>query len=58
MQQFTLFFRSLETGCTGSVHVEAKEIAEAHEAFESEYPHTEIMGAFDGHVTPLWWENP
>ena len=58
MKQFTLFFRDLVTGVTGSVHVEANEIAEAHEAFEGEYPNIEIMGAFEGHVTPLWWEQP
>ena len=58
VEQFTLFFRSLDTGCTGFVHVEAKEIAEAHETFENKYPNAEIMGAFAGHVMPLWWEQP
>jgi hypothetical protein len=58
LKDFTLFFRSLDTGITGSVHVEASEIAEAHNAWEEEYPNTEIIGAFEGHVTPLWWEQP
>jgi hypothetical protein len=34
LKDFTLFFRSHDTGITGSVHVEASEIAEAHDAFE------------------------
>ena len=58
LKDFTLFFRSLDTGITVSVHVEASEIAEAHNAWEEEYPNTEIIGAFEGHVTPLWWEQP
>ena len=58
LKAFTLFFRSLDTGVTGSVHVEASEIAEAHNAFEEECPNVEIIGAFEGHVTPLWWEQP
>ncbi len=58
VEQFTLFFRSLDTGCTGSVHVAASEIAEAHDAFENEYPNVELIGVFAGHITPLWWEQP
>jgi hypothetical protein len=58
LKDFTLFFRSLDTGITGSVHVEASWIAEAHDAFEREYPNTELIGAFEGHVMPLWWEEP
>ena len=58
MKNFTIFFRSAADGITGSVHVEASEIAEAHDAFQGEYPNTELIGAFEGHVMPLWWEEP
>jgi hypothetical protein len=58
MKNFTIFFRAATDGLTGYAHVTRDDIENAYEIFLHEYPHTEIIGACDGHVTPLWWEKP
>jgi hypothetical protein len=57
-KKFTIFLRLAADGLTAYTHVEVGEIDEAYEIFLREFPHSDVIGAFDGHVTPLWWERP
>jgi hypothetical protein len=53
---FTLIYRDLTTGLTGWHHVLGEDLGTASEAFEATVGDVELVGAFEGHVTPLWWE--
>jgi hypothetical protein len=55
---FTLIACDLTTGLTGWHHVLGEDLGTASENFEAERDvvDVELIGAFEGHVTPLWWE--
>jgi hypothetical protein len=55
---FTLIYRDLTTNMTGWHHVLGEDLGTASETFEAEADgvDVELIGAFEGHVTPLWWE--
>lgn len=58
MAKFTLIYRDLTTGMTGWHHALGEDLGSASEAFEvtSDLVDVELVGAFEGHITPLWWE--
>ena len=60
MAKFTLIIRDLTTGLTGWHHVTGETLYAAFEEWNDEVPaargSVELAGAFEGHITPLWWE--
>jgi hypothetical protein len=58
MKKFTFFLRLAADGLTTYTHVEARDIDDIYEIILREFPHSDVIGVFEGHVTPLWWEQP
>lgn len=58
MEKFTLIYRDLSTGKTGLHWGHGEDQAAANLAFETQTPavDVELIGVFEEHITPLWWE--
>jgi hypothetical protein len=56
MAKFTLIYRDLTTGLTGWYYATGEDLGTAHMTFEAEEDNLEVLGAFEDHIKPLWWE--
>lgn len=56
MRKFTLFYRGFDTPMTKYLHVEGVDLGAVQDAFDAEYESADLIGALEGHVVPLWWE--
>lgn len=58
MNKYTIIARSLDAGppVTGYHFVLAEDDGAAETNWLAEYPNTEIVGVFAGHIEPLRWE--